>query len=70
MTLRGCSEYNKGYNIKGMLSIAKYQGGTAGISACANTVPVQLCYPHDNIYNAITEGQVKRGLYSWDTAKR
>ena len=30
--LRGYSEYNKGYNIKGIVSIAKYQKGTVGIS--------------------------------------
>ena len=32
MRLRGYSEYNKGYNIKGIVSIAKYIKGTVGIS--------------------------------------
>jgi hypothetical protein len=32
MSVTRYSEYNKGYNIKGLISVSKYQKGTVGIS--------------------------------------
>ena len=58
MSITRYSEYNKGYNIKGIVSMSKYQKGTAGISMCVNTSTVVLPVQQ---YNNITAGQVKAG---------